>query len=269
MSYGLKSVGLIARNELNRTIFNPIVIIVGVIVLFLAFVYGYGGSMPSAFSDGQSVFFIAYCQNEYSILLICNIMAAFLGGLSIAQEQWNHSDNVLLVKPLYRRDFILGKFIGLTGFIFIFVSVILVFTSVMQILYLGSPPSYVELLFRLSAYIFTLSLECSLVMALTMLTGTLCRNVMGSISLVVIYLYTDWFKYTTAYMGGFSIIMPHKLYEQMADPFTVGYPQQLFNTLVPLTSWLNNAMPYILFTLLEIIILVLISCYVITKSDDS
>lgn len=197
MNFSLNAIYLIARNELYRTIQHPLVIIVGVIVLFLAFVNGYGDSstLESAYRKGIDGFLLGYCQNEYRILLICSIMSAFLGVLSMAEDRWSHNINVLLVKPLYRRDIILGKFIGLSGYISIFVTVALVFTTFMLILFFREPLSYADLLCRLLAYIFTLSLECSLIVALTMLVGTLFRNVIGSVSVVVIYVYADWFRY--------------------------------------------------------------------------
>ncbi|MDI6897880.1 ABC transporter permease [Methanocella conradii] len=263
------SVFLVAKNEFYRTIWHPVVIIVGIIVLFLAFVYGYGNTATFESYDEMDAFLLCYCQSEYRILLICSIMAAFLGVLSMARDRWEHSVDVLLVKPLYRRDVILGKFIGLSGYIYVFVSVALVFSTLMFMLFFREPLSYIDLLCRLLSYIFILSLECSLIVALTMLVGTLLKNVIGAVSVVVVYVYADWFRYIVQYMGGLSIIMPRMLYHKMADPVSRGYPQELFNTLIPFTTWLNEAMPYILLTLFEIILLILINCFIFARLDDS
>ncbi len=270
MSSSANAIFLIAKNELYRTIGHPLVILIGMIVLFLAFTYGYGNTLTfeSAYRDGKDGFLLCYCQNEYSILLICSIMSAFLGVLSMAQDRWSHSINLLLAKPLYRRDIVLGKFIGLIVYIFIFVTIALAFSTLMFVLFFRAPLSYIELSYRLVSYIFILSLECSLIVALTMLVGTVFRNVIGSVSVAVIYVYADWFRYVVNYMGDYSIVMPRMLYHKMADPVSGGYPQELFNTLIPFTGWLNDAMPYILLAVLEIVLLVLINCFVFSRLDE-
>jgi len=52
------SVFLIAKNEFYRTIWHPVVIIVGIIVLFLAFVYGYGNTATFEGYDGMDGFLL-------------------------------------------------------------------------------------------------------------------------------------------------------------------------------------------------------------------
>lgn len=262
---------MIAHNELYYIILHPLVIIVGVILLLLAFINGYGGGSmidESYFKNGQDSFMQGYNQILYYTIFISNIMAAFLGVISVAKDRWAHSMNVLLTKPIYRRDVLLGKFTGICEFLFIFVGLVLLFTTIMLILCFKEPLSYSELFCRFLSYVIVLSMECSLVAALAMFVGTFFKNILGPVTIIITYIYVEWFWYLAERMGSFSIFTPRMLFLKIINPVNGGNMDELFNTLVPFTQWLGNAMPYILLLLFVTLAVLLINLYLFTKLED-
>lgn len=274
ISYHMNIARIIAENEFKAIAANPLVIVVGVIVIFMAFINGYGGYGGSSridvsyFKVGQDSFMQGLMQIWYNTVFICNIMAAFLGVISIAKERWTRSINVLLIKPLYKMDIVGGKFAGISVFLFIFISLVLAFTTVMLIIFFKEPLSYYELFMRLLAYIIILTGECSLVAALTMLVGSAVNNLIGSITLVITYIYAEWLSPITS-LDVLSFITPEGLLIKMSNPITTsGYVTELFNTLVPFTQWLSDAAPYFIFMMLYIIAVLVINCWAFAKVDD-
>lgn len=274
INYHMNIVRIIAENEFKAIAANPLVILVGVIVIFMAFINGYGGYGGSSRIDvsyykvGQDSFMQGLMQIWYNTVFICNIMAAFLGVISIAKERWTRSINVLLIKPIYKMDIVAGKFAGISVFLLIFISLVLAFTTVMLIIFFKEPLSYYELFMRLFAYIIILTGECSLVAALTMLVGSAVNNFIGSIAIVITYIYAEWISPITS-LGDFSSITPGGLLVKMYNPIkTSGYITELFNTLVPFTQWLSDAAPYLIFLLLYLTAILVINCWAFVKVDD-
>jgi ABC-2 type transport system permease protein len=261
LTLSISNIYFISQNELNRIIRHPLVIIVGIIILLLAYTNGAGGTQVLEHLDdnGQDGFFQGYSQIEYEISFICSIMAAFLGVISIAEDKWNYSANILLTKPVYRRDIILGKFAGLSEFMLLFITLTMLFTTIMLILCFREPLSYIELAWRLIAYILVLASECSLVITLTMLIGNIFNNVIGAVSVVITYIYVEWFRDLAKYMGDFSFITPVMLYIHIFS--------NLFNTTIPFSQWLNNTILFIIFMILEIGLMLVINCYIFTQLD--
>jgi len=253
---------LVARNEFYRVLKNPLAIIVGVIILFLAYINGIGGASQLSLSD----FMIGYSQiNADTVLIIC-IMAAFLGVVSMSEERWINSFNVLLTKPIYRRDIVLGKWFGLVGFMILFVTLLMLFTTSMLIIGFNGAPSYPVLFCKLAFYIIVLVMESSLVISLTMLLGTVFKNILGAMSLVMVYLYADWFQGISNYIGAFSVFTPNMLYYKIVSP-SGNVPFELLDTTIPFDKWLGDATPYLIIILAEIVILIFANCLVFNRQD--
>jgi len=266
----LDIMNIIARNEFNRVIRHPMVIVVGAIVLIIAYVNGAGGgSILSSIglSVGQDIFMQGYGQLIYNVSFICCIMAAFLGVASMSEEYGKNSFSVTLTKPIYRRDVILGKVIGLCEFMFLFITLVVVFITTMLILGFRSPDSYVEL-WRPVVLILALGFESSLVVSLTVLVGSIFRNIIGGISIAITYIYVDWFRNISQYMGVFSVITPKILYLNIINPPNSDDIMMLFNTLIPFDRWFGDASMYIVLLLIEMTMLIVISCLVFTRQEN-
>jgi ABC-2 type transport system permease protein len=223
----------------------------------------------AAFNQLDGLIF-GYGQIFFYTNFICGIMAAFLGMMAISGDRFTGSFNVLLAKPVYRRDIIIGKYMGLTGFILFFLTLDMIAYFLMLLFFYGEPLSMSEAVVRVSTYIFVLALDLILVMGLTMLIGTLCNNILTASSLVITYLSFEWFwKQSTAMI---SVIFnlpftPYLLTGRIL--FGSGVENNnLFDTTVQFNNWLFSSLPEIIFMALIALTILLINCHVFTQSDD-
>ncbi len=261
----------IARNEFYRVIGHPIVLLVSIIIVILTFVNGWGGVFDiemvsiGQHSDG---FIRGFSQVWYVTTFICTILAAFLGVTSISEERWNHSLNVLLVKPLYRRDVIIGKFMGLGVFILGFVILIMLVNTLTLLLFYGPPISLVEFLWRITAYIAILWMDCSLVLSLMLLVGALFKDFLLAVSIAITYISYEFFW--NIVIGYISILIkiplaPYTIAMKILDPLG---SSDLFNTNVPFDVWFGAGSQYIALLLLLIVLVLLMSCFAFTRMED-
>ena len=265
---------VIAKNEIRNIMGHPILFVVGVILVILAYLNGVGGyhdlvnleKMQNYYSG--DTFFLGFSQTWYSTAMICNILAVFLGVTTIAEERWNNNLNTLITKPLYRRDIVIGKYLGITFSLFIFTALTLLVTALMLILYFREPLSYSEFVWRLSGYILILAFSITLVSGLSMLLGVVFKNYVVAITLAVAYVYAEWFMYLAEYFGNFAILMPRKLYMTICDP-TKMLGVDIFNSNLSFSSWFSSALPYVVFLMLEIAITIILCSYLFTREDVS
>ena len=107
----------IAGSELSGVLRSPLIIIAMLIVVMLAYLNGAGGSnllfQLEAWNENGDMFIRGFAQICIRSMMICTIMAAYLGVMSFSKERIKGTINVLTAKPLYRRDIVIGKFLGL------------------------------------------------------------------------------------------------------------------------------------------------------------
>ncbi len=262
----LSSLLLIAVNEFKRVAGHPIVILLMCIFIVLAFVQSAAGYrmlqvMEFHDPDGPDRFMTGLSQMWYDTSLICSVMAAFIGIVSILEDRSKNLFNVLLVKPLYRRDVIIGKFIGVSVFITIFITVSIAIYSLLLMLFFRMPFSMTEFLSRASAYILGLSMECSLTIVLAMLFGVIFKNFLESLGLLLAYFYLEWYCNLDLLTGPLSLINPYSLYGNVASV-------NLFDTTVPFLQVINNSLPYAILMLAWMLILLLLDCLIFTRYGD-
>ena len=121
-----RAVFRVAWLEFARVMANPVVLFAGVIVMALVYASDVGSIGAFHYNSGTKNVDTAVLQglgNGWSSSgMICTILLAFLAATTIPYEKWSGSVNVLLTKPLYRRDFVLGKFMGLAMFALLFIT---------------------------------------------------------------------------------------------------------------------------------------------------
>jgi ABC-2 type transport system permease protein len=252
---------------------NLTVILVGIVLFFLTFVNAAGGYQNLI---GFSIFYHVdgllngYSQIWYITIFICSIMAAFLGMMAINEDRFKGTFNVLLAKPVYRRDVIVGKFLGLTGFIVLFLTLEMVINFLVLYTYYGAPLSLSDVVVRILAYIFVLSLYLMLVIGLTMLIGTIVKSILTASALVVTYLSYEWF-WSGAGTGTISTIIRFPLTPQIFTGdiiFGSDIDESLLFSSTPFTGWVLHALPGILVLMLIVVAVLLINCHVFAKTDD-
>lgn len=257
---------LVGVNEFKRVAGHPVAILLMCIFIVLAFVQSAAGCrmlqiMEFHDPDGPDRFVTGFAQMWYETSLICSVMAAFIGIVSILEDRSKSLFNVLLVKPLYRRDVIIGKFIGISVFITIFIAISIAIYSLLLMLFFRMPLSMTEFLSRISVYILGLSMECSLTIVLAMLFGIVFENFLESLGLLIAYFYLDWYCDLGSLLGTISLINPHTLYSNVVSFY-------LFDTTFPFLQVVNNSLPYAILMLAEISVLLLLDCLIFTRYGD-
>jgi ABC-2 type transport system permease protein len=150
----MKNVLVIARNEFLLLARNPIVLVFGIVILAYAIINTAGSSTDlQRFSSNHADSLLV---GVFGLLWILSLLFAFLsmciGVISIADEKSKGSLRVLLAKPVYRRDVIIGKFIGISTFLFLLIILtVTLFVSLMIAVYSG-PESSVEFVLRMASF---------------------------------------------------------------------------------------------------------------------
>lgn len=263
---------LIAKNELARVLRNPIIIIIGLILFAVTFINAagdYDNLIGIAGRRGCDGLIFGYGQIYFITNFICGIMAAFLGMMAISEDRFKGSFNVLLSKPIYRRDFILGKYLGLSGFIVLFLTLEMIANFIMLLYFYGEPYSLSEVIIRISSYILVLSLDLVLVLGLTMLIGVVCEEILTAAALVVTYLSFEWFWNQGTALVSTIIHIPLTPYLMTGGIlFGNGAGNSLFNTSTSYYGWLISALPAITVMGMIVIAILLANCLVFSRADN-
>ncbi len=266
---------MIARNEFFMTAFNPMVIVVGMILLMITYLNAAGGVQDLEVISASwncDALITGFSQIWYHTNFICGIMAAYLGVMSISGERGTGCLNVLLSKPLYRRDVFLGKYIGVVLFLLVFLVIVMVANTLFLLNFYGEPFSVFEFLLRLSIYTIILLMDLSLVTGITMFIGVVCKYMLLAVSVVIMYLSYEWFwdqvTVILYYMLNFPITP--SLLTQKCLFGTGGYTvSNLFLTSVPLSAWISNTYPYVFFMAFLVVIVLLLDCFVYARMEDA
>jgi ABC-2 type transport system permease protein len=260
----------IARQEFARVLNHPVVPVVGLIVLVIAYLNGAGnvGSMEIMSSryhiDG---FFYGYGASFTSTTMVCSIMAAFLGATAIPYDRWKNSLNVLLAKPLYRKDYVLGKFLGLTGFMLLFNTLVILLTGLMIAVFFKGPESMTELAMRIPLFIICLTLACSMVAALNLLIGIVSKNILVVTAASVIFIFIDLFWYKNLFPDLMYLLFPGNLYFTVVDPLVDG-SVSLYSPGDPVSLWFQLALPYLALLLIELLVPLVIGIGLFAREDN-
>ncbi len=269
MSYS--AIKLVTKNEFTRIWRNPAILIIGIVLFIVTLVTAAGDATNLKYvvaGNNRDGLILGYGQVFYYTNFICGIMAAFLGMMAISEDRFKGTFNVLLSKPIYRRDFILGKFFGLAGFIALFLTMDMITNFILLLYYYGEPYSYSEAIVRISAYIFVLSLDLVLVMGLTMLIGIVCKNVLTAAALVVTYLSFEWFWNQGTSLIAQIIHIPLTPYIMTGRTLFPRGNIYLFNSTIPFVDWLTLALPNIVIMALIVTAILLVNCHVFARIDD-
>jgi ABC-2 type transport system permease protein len=268
----MRTIYKIARLEFVRVMIHPIVPVACLIVLAVALLDGAGGvTVLRKVGNGEAALIFGLSQSCGPISIICTVMAIFLGATMIPYERWKKSLNVLLAKPLYRKDYLLGKFVGLSAFMLLFNTFALLLVSLAMIVFFKGPESGFEFTWRLAAYILVLTFTCSLVIALNMLFGLIAKNILFVTAASITYVFFDWIWYSDRIIGSdiIALVTPINIYNKLLNPFQSGLSLVLFNTAVPLGQWLDAIAPFLALLLIETLVLLLVEIHIFSREDTT
>jgi ABC-2 type transport system permease protein len=266
----VRAIYKIARLEFVRVMIHPVVPVACLIVLAVALLNGAGYvTVLQKFDNIEVALVFGFCHSCGAISMICTVMAVFLGATMIPYERWKNSLNVLLAKPLYRKDYLLGKFVGLSAFMLLFNTFTLLLVSLAMIMFFRGPESGFEFTWRLIAYILVLTLICSLVIALNMFFSLIAKNILFVTAASITYVFFDWIWYYDRIIGSeiIALITPINLFSKLMNPFQSSFSLVLFNTTVPMGQWLDAIVPFLALLLIEILVLLLVEIYIFSRED--
>ncbi len=215
-------------------------------------------------SDTVDYFFLMGVGNAfYHTSILLSALSMFIGALAIAEEKANGSLSVLNAKPIYKRDVFVGKFVGLSGFLLLLTTVIIMLiVSTLMIFYRG-PFSAEELFLRMTSYIIITFLSCVLTLGIAMLIGIWLKKLLAILIVIGTFLCIDWFYTIPNALQSLNVFVPSSLlFTMLAENGT-----NLINTASGFQEWLNGALPYIIFNIVEIVLIVLVSSHIISKME--
>lgn len=261
----------IGKLEFRRIMFHPIVIVIGLIITGFIYISNAGGAYLFEQLSRRylsDAFVLGFSQTWDATTLVCMTMAAFFGATSVSRERWDNSINVVLTKPLYKRDYLIGKLMGVTASLLVFIVFSLLITGLITAMYFRGPLSMSEFAWRIIVYIILLTLSCCLVAALNMFLGVLSKNMLFVVAASMTYIFAEWFWNISVYLPGYELISPVRVNGCMFGMGAGGYLLFLFDTLCPFTKWFSYAVPYIAITIIELVLVLLISIAMFSRSDN-
>lgn len=265
----INAIFIIASNEFKRYFSSPLILVISILLALFAIINGVGcasflSSIEQVYAGKDIFMYIGICQLLYPSALFCTVVAAFIGAMSMAEERSRKSLDILLTKPVYRRDVILGKFLGLNAFVFIMVTLNLLIISALIAVFFREPLSIDDFLIRITALIIILCLECSLVIGFTMFIGIFFKNILQVAFLAVTFLFIDWYCFPRD-LGVISLVSPEMMFFTI---YEVNNNSELMDTSVSIASWLNTSAPYILFIIIEIVAIYALNILLFSRSDE-
>ncbi|WP_174591117.1 ABC transporter permease [Methanocella conradii] len=273
---------LVAFNELSMMLKQPLVILITCLMFLFAALNGVASAdqLPRFYDyieQGRDPLLAVGISNTFYVSsLLLAILSFSIAILSVAEERSGGSIRVLITKPLYRRDYIAGKYLGLSLFIVLLVAVVVLINASMIMVFYGGPISISELALRLFFYTMVLSLYCIEMMGIAMLIGVffkslyqvliisttvLCFEKMFSVPVFLI-------KLQNTPLGDLLLFRPWLLLCKIISPGTgASSGAVLLDTVVPFSTWLSEALPYMVFLLALIVVLALAICYIFNSEE--
>lgn len=263
MSGRFGNIVLIGRREFYQVAFNPIVVVLLVFSIILVYVNAAFGRFMldslSAYMPTSDMFVLGYGQVFGSMMIVFAIVAGFLGVFSISEER-SGSLGVLLSKPVFRPDVLLGKMLGIGSFMLVFITIVHLLTGLFLLVYYREPVSTADYVLRLMAFIAANFFESILIMGLGVLAGVVFKNSLVATSAIAIYVYGDFFS---GWMSVFPLTVNRLLYGIVVPAEGV----VLFRNGVSFITWFGLAVPHIVLVVLIIVAVLLLDCVVFSRQD--
>jgi ABC-2 type transport system permease protein len=237
------AIRIIAKNEFSNVIRHPIVIVTVVVLSILIAINAAGCTylLPQLKSFGFGDVFTQGWGNMFTYtLLVLSLISLCVGIVSISGERANGSLRVLLTKPLYRKDIITGKLLGINAFLLLLnLFVALVNVALIMIAY-GGPSSSAELvkigLFELAMFVFSM-----LTSSVMILFAIALKNLLESLVFALAYLYVTWYVFVPDSLAVLRWINPVVQCKMIVTP------------LVTLSTWTNVSLPILVLMILELL----------------
>lgn len=259
---------LVARYEFYKMLRHPLVWVSLAIAIVLAGIHalGYTVILPSFESEMPGSAFIIGVGNSASYTsILTTFLALSIGLCAISGERTNSSIRVLLTKPVYRRDVIMGKILGLGAFLSLMVIAILLFSLSSILISFGGPASSDDvekaLFFGIILIVYGL-----LTLGIAILIGLIFKDLLLSLIVGVLYIYFSRTSDIIHFLDGcgqLSLVNPNALF----GATIVSNDIFLFNPAVSFASWICSSGPYLVLMVAVTIAIFLVSCFLFNFED--
>lgn len=263
----MNSVFTVAENEFSILTRNPIVILFSVLMFIIALINaaGYSTIVSSDNSDHSNDLWIGVSNFFWNLSALFAFLSMCIGILSVADERSKGAFRVLFSKPLYRRDVITGKFIGISVFLFLIIAFTLtLFVSLMMIVSVGQE-SLADIALRMLSFTVLLFLNCIFTLGLVMCLGIIFRK-SEALIISIAFIAFEWLTNSGSLpgeLGSLLLINPSYLY-----CYTMYEASgQLLSISSPLGSWLSGSLPYIVLMAADVVIIVLVNCMLFNREE--
>jgi ABC-2 type transport system permease protein len=264
----------ISLNELLQTMFSPIT--ATILVFFLIFSIINVANFYSFVSISNSVgvpldyqkTFVDAVQNlTYILTSIIMFLSINLTIVSFGDERSKGTLTILSAKPVYRRDIISGKYLGINAFlVLLIIFIISIFVSLM-IMFFGTPESVMDIFFRLVLQSILLMMYCAVSMGITILFVMLLKNNLEAYILSIFFVIVEWlmlYPFILNYFDWFNVINPSKVFFNI-----LGSGPGILNIHYPVGVWFGLAFPYVLLLIMELFAIFIFDLYLYGKIELS
>lgn len=270
----MKAMFEVARNEFALVSRSKIALVfVGLVIIWaIVNTMGYSGTWekiqqhPDVVSHMETFYTLGVGNFFYDLSMIFAFLSMCIGIITIADERSNGSLRVLTIKPLYRRDIIIGKFLGISVFMLLLMVFVTIIFIVPLMIFYETPGSLTDFLLRMSSITFITFLNCCFTLGLVMLFGILLSKAEAMV-LSLVYIALEWLiaeGNALRYLGNWKLADPGIL--QMYA-YGLGENFILYIDVPSFTAWLSYAIPYIVLMIAEVVVIVLINCSLFSRED--
>jgi len=255
----------IAENEFKRIINHPIVLIITFILFIYSIINGIGSYylLPQlSHLNLGDLFLIGFRNNISDITLILSFLSLCIGVVLISEDRSTGRLRILMTKPVYLKEIIVGKFIGLNLSIFI-ISMLATIFNVFMLAMIYRPFQSYDTLIRILIIALLLYMLNVLIATIVIFIGTILKNMYAALVATSAFLYLIWFVFPPYNLGELLKINPIILYQNII----AGGGTNLLDTSNSLDSWAFSSLPLIGILLTEILIFLIINIHYFGKEE--
>jgi ABC-type transport system involved in multi-copper enzyme maturation permease subunit len=257
----------IAANELSRLVRQPVIIVIAFVLFALIAINGITNATTLQGYGKDDRFLWGISSIFYFTSIYLTILSMFIGVMSIAEDRSSGSLRILLTKPLYRRDVLAGKLIGMMALLMLIAVCCVLFGAATIMIFSGGPTSTADVILRISTYIILLFLNCALTLTITMAIGVIVKNVSGTLICVGTLFFFDWL-----------VNIPQPILKMIGNLLYLNQRILYFNTTAPdaylfdisssYSEWFNHAWPFIIAMVIALMLFMSLTFFIFCRDDD-
>jgi|AGTN01.3.fsa_nt_gi hypothetical protein len=265
-------VALIAKNEIRKIVNYRFTYVIAATLLMMimlnAIASGYKLNLYETHLIGLGDVFMSVGVSTiiFNMTILFTILSLFLGLSSISEERSGGVLNVLLAKPVHRKEVIMGKFLGLCGFVWTLIVISLLLSLLLLAVFFRMPLSFEDTVSRMTAFTILQFANSALSIGLMMLFGVILSSYYNTLLCGATYFYLAWCLDIPSQFNVISGLVPSTLFMRIMDP-KVG-TTYLLDTNVAFSGWLEGAVPYLLLLALEAVVVVVLSRIIFSLRED-